>query len=204
MQELFQDLDGFNLGDYKKCADDGRNMKRLMEFVAAEAEFSGYRYHPTGDDVIELIGLNGEILPFTKDRDKAIASDSLQLFGIEHPVITQMMRDATDLPPEKRALVCKGADSGPHGVLIYWKIHVLTSQGKSSFHIIKIGISPAGEREPALERCSVFYPDQRHTTMDWSACQKNARDILMREMEYEGVIPEGASYSLHPLAIYAV
>ena len=28
-----------------------------------------------------------------------------------------------------------------------------------------------------------------------------ARNILLREMEYEGVIPEGASYSVTPLAI---
>ena len=202
--ELFQDLDGFNLGDYKKCADDGRNMKRLMDFVAAEAEYSGYRYRPDSDDAIELIGPNGDVLKFTKDRDKAIASETLQLFGIEHPLIAQMMHDATALPVEKRALICKGADSARRGFLVYWKIHVLTAQGKSSFHIIKIGIAPSGEREPALERGQAFYPAQINVPVDWNACQKSARDILMREMEYEGVIPEGASYSLQPLAIYAV
>ena len=198
--ELFQDLDGFNLGDYRKCADDGRNMKRLVTFVAEQAEFSGCQYREAEDGISELKDKNGETLRFTKNRDQALASEPLQLFGLEHPLIMQMLRDATSIPITARALICKA----PHaGLLVVWKVNVQAANGKNSFHVLRIGTGLAGERSTVLE--GPFTPEPLSPT-DETASIPNlvsaARDILMREMEFDGVIPEGASYSIQPLAAY--
>lgn len=197
--ELFQDLDGFNLGDYQKCADDGQNMKRLVAFVAEQAEFSGFQYRENEDGISELKDKNGEITRFTKNRDLALASEPLQLFGMEHPLIMQMLRDATSLPNASRALVCK---SSQPGLLVVWKINVQAANGKNSFHILRIGTAPSGERSTSLE--GKIIPEPLTAAENVSAIDliTAARNILMREMEYEGVIPEGASYSIQPLAAY--
>jgi superfamily II DNA/RNA helicase len=42
--ELFQDLDKFNVGDYRKFDDAGRGMERLISFVARAARFSGQEF----------------------------------------------------------------------------------------------------------------------------------------------------------------
>ena len=156
--ELFQDLDGFNLGDYKQCTDDGRNMNRLVDFVANQAEYSGYQFKNAGDGMYELTRSNGDILPFTKDRDRALASEHLQLFGLEHPVIVQMLNDAANIPASSRALICAAPDSAKHGFLVVWKVDVQSASGKNEIYLIRIGMSTAGERLTALEGNITFNP----------------------------------------------
>ena len=202
--ELFQDLDGFNLGDYKQCTDDGRNMNRLVDFVANQAEYSGYQFKNAGDGMYELTRSNGDVLPFTKDRDRALTSEHLQLFGLEHPVIVQMLNDAANIPASSRALICAAPDSAKHGFLVVWKVDVQSATGKNEIYLIRIGMSAAGERLTALEGNITFTPAAAAVSGISSPASMviTARNILMREMEYEGVIPEGSSYSIQPLAIY--
>jgi hypothetical protein len=42
--ELFQDLDRFNLGDYRKFDDEGRGMQRLIAFLSRAARLSGQEF----------------------------------------------------------------------------------------------------------------------------------------------------------------
>jgi len=199
--ELFQDLDGFNLGDYQKYTDDGRNMKRLVSFVAEQSAFSGCSYQETEQEISEIKVKDGEIIRFTKDRDLALASESLQLFGLEHPLIMQMLHDAACIPKTGRALICKAPCPG---LLVIWKVNVQASNGKNSFHILRIGNALSGERDTRLEEKFTIEPllnadKKMSVSSDLAAA---ARNTLMREMEFDGVIPEGASYSIQPLAAY--
>ena len=65
-------------------------------------------------------------------------------------------------------------------------------------------MSAAGERLTALEgKISLNPAPGAAASFSCPASMVvTARNILMREMEYEGVIPEGSSYSIQPLAIY--
>ena len=79
-----------------------------------------------------------------------------------------------------------------------------SATGKNEIYLIRIGMSAAGERMTALEGKISFTPAAAAGPGISSPASKviTARNILMREMEYEGVIPEGSSYSIQPLAIY--
>lgn len=201
--ELFQDLDGFHLGDYRKCADDGKNLTRLIAFVTRAAEFSGYRCRAVGDGLCELQDKSGKTLRFTGNREQALASEPLQLFGMEHPVIQQMLHQAAALPDSARALICKTSDRPLSGLLVIWKVNVRIA-GKNSFRMVRIGMSESGERAPRLEGELRFLPAADFPDSDFPADSllQPARDLLMRELEYEGLIPEGASYSIEPLAVF--
>jgi len=73
--ELFQDLDKFNLGDYKRFDDEGRGMRRLVAFVKRAARLDGGEFRPCGKDVYELVLPGQDTLLFTTDRDKALQQE---------------------------------------------------------------------------------------------------------------------------------
>jgi len=122
--ELFQDLDGFNLGDYRKCVDDGSNMKRLVHFVTEQARLSGWTFSQENDDLSKLTDSVGNTTTFTANRELAVQNEHLHLFGLEHPLIVQMMRDAQSVPETSRALVCQATGLHVTGMLVTWKINL--------------------------------------------------------------------------------
>ena len=73
--ELFQDLDRFNLGDYQKWDDQGRGMKRLVDFTARAAFLSGWQFTKKSEQTWELVRKNHPTLLFTTDRDTALQDD---------------------------------------------------------------------------------------------------------------------------------
>lgn len=204
--ELFQDLEGFNLGDYRKCMDDGSNMKRLVSFVAKQAEWSGWRFKQLPDGLAELTDKPGTTtVTFTEKREQAVNSEHLQLFGMEHPIIVQMLKDAQSLPTSKRALFCQSENVQQNGMLVIWKINVQMTGGKSIHKITRIGVSQTGERMTKLERQKEFIPVKgTDNPPNLTMYMEPARNILQRQIEYESLIPEGASYSITPLAVYYI
>ncbi len=205
--ELFQDLDGFNLGDYKNCVDDGSNMNRLVEFVASQAPYSGFEYHLDDNGLVELSVQGQPALLFTRERDVAVAHEHLQLFGMEHPAIVKMMQDAVCLPDSMRALICEAPDEQHKGLLTIWKVNVQTPSGRNSYHILRIGVNTSGERSVSLEHLKNIQPVSQNHSLEhhhYLIYLEPAKNILMREIEYENVIPEGASYSIQPLAVYSI
>ena len=200
--ELFQDLDGFNLGDYQKCVDDGSNMKRLVHFVAEQAPWSGWQFKQLSDGLVELTDKSGNVMLFTDNRELALGDEHLQLFGMEHPLIVKMLQDAKALPASERALLCKATNGQEAGMLVAWKINVQAPGGKNTYRMTRVGISANGERATKLERIKEFSPLKSIERLpDCNCFLEPARAILQRQMEYDGVIPEGASYSITPLAV---
>ena len=163
------------------------------------------RFKHLEDGIVELCNAaDGSIVHFTGNREQALADEKLQLFGMEHPIVSQMIQNATSIPDSMRALICEAADKEHEGLLSIWKVNVQTSNGKNSYHIIKIGVSPIGERATILEHLTEFTVCSPHHQLLPNNVKNYlipARNILLREMEYEGVIPDGASYSVTPLAM---
>lgn len=200
--ELFQDLDGFNLGDYHRCADDGSNMRRLVRFVAEQAAWSGWQFRQLPEGLTEMIDKTGDTFTFTENREQALGNETLQLFGMEHPLVVKLLKDAKSLPSSKRALLCQATYDQPKGMLATWKINVLAAGGKNTSRIIHIGIAENGERLTKLERLREFSPTRRYTEdIDVTTLIEPAKNLLQRQLDYEGIISDGASYSLTPLAV---
>lgn len=96
--ELFQDLEGFNLADYRAVDDRGEAMARLRHFVATAVELEGQRITEEGAGEFSLYLSDGIRLRFTADRDRAIAHEQLQLLGLEHPVVRSFLERWGALP----------------------------------------------------------------------------------------------------------
>ena len=203
VQNLFQDLDGFNLDDYQKCADNGKNRNRLLSFVEKQAKYSDYQYIVKEDGLSELKNLKTEESAlFTADRKKALDDESLQLFGIEHPIVEQMLHDATKLPTKDRAVICS---SERNGIIIVWKV-VLSSCDKSTTYMIRMGLSESGERDLSLTKKMSLAPIKTEVKnpVFSSSLVISARNALMHELEDKRLLTNGMSYTADPIALYVL
>lgn len=200
VSNLFQDLDGFNLEDYQICSDGGKNMIRLVEFIKGQAELSGYQYKVNADGLSELKKKDtGEITLFTQDRNKALDNGSLQLFGLEHPIIEKMFQDATGLPLLDRAVIC---ESDQKGIIVIWKV-ILSSNNKNNTFVVKVGISESGETDSSLTKKISLAPAKKEvkTHVISPALVISARNALMHELEGKRLLSEGVSCNAEPIAL---
>lgn len=210
--ELFQDLVGFNLGDYKKYDDQGRGMQRLATFVSKSAHLSDCAFQKLDETRWEL-SRNGEpAVCFTTDRDQAMRDESLQLLGLEHPVVSGMMHESSLSGADDRALVGKTTGLFSGGLLTVWKINTQRKDGLASYHLVRIGITKDGDRAQWLERLheELLRLDASESTVLEYWCgiamakKERLQELLHRELNYSGLINEDTTYSANLLAIYGL
>lgn len=205
--ELFQDLDRFNLGDYKKFDDQGRGMRRLTEFCQRAAKLDGGRFQPAGEDIYELRMPGKHPERFSTDREKALEADNLNLLGLEHPTVQHWLEKWASLDAGNRAVACP-ANGNASGVLSIWHIAINTPGGQVVQRVLPIGIDWEGQRSPQLEALAGSLLDlgsmrraaQTHADRAKELLSTMASAILHRELNHSGLLPEGASYSSRLLA----
>jgi len=207
--ELFQDLDRFNLGDYRQLDDQGRGMRRLTEFCQRAAKLDGAQFQPTDPDIYELRmpGKHPEL--FTTDRDKAMEAENLNLLGLEHPAVQHWLEKWTALDAGNRAVAC-ASDGSATGVLSIWHVAVNTPGGQVVQQIVPIGLDWEGQRSPQLEARSqdlielgAASPADTDGARIGDLLTSAAEEVLHRELNHSGLLPEGASYSNRLLACAA-
>jgi hypothetical protein len=89
---LFQDLDGFSLEDYQPFSDTSEGMDEIVRFVRTAAEVDGKTFRPEANGVFVVSASdNGESFRFTTDRDASIESESIDLLGLDHPLVVRFM-----------------------------------------------------------------------------------------------------------------
>jgi superfamily II DNA or RNA helicase len=206
--ELFQDLDRFNLGDYKRFDDHGQGMRRLVHFVTRASKFSGASFQPAGETRWQWKAPSGTATEFTTDRNLAVQDENLQLLGLEHPAVRKLLSAYIDLPPENRFICGKVNGLSASGLLTIWKIETHGKNGQTSFHIVRLGINSQGERAPWVEKLRDEFlgiqPDKSAFTF-WReqaiAHKIKIQEILQRELRYSGIIDDEISYSAKPLAV---
>ena len=210
--ELFQELDRFNLGDYKKFDDQGRGMKRLVDFMARAASISDWKFSNKTDTTWELAEKDEPPLLFTTDREAALQDEKLQLLGLEHPVVSKMLHQYAESEDGFRAASGRINGIAGNGLLTIWKVNVQGKDGQTNLNIVKIGISEDGSRAPWLERIAdnLFSMDspKSKSPAEWHrlATQMKPRllELLHRELVFSGSINEEMSYMAVPLAIIGI
>lgn len=211
--ELFQDLEKFHLGDYQRVDDAGRGMQRLVAFVQRAATSGGGTFRQHGEDMYELLRPGHPAIRFTIDRDKALQSEELQLLGLESPIVKDWLDRYTSLAAEERAVIGRLAENGGMaGVVTVWQVVVHARGGQVQQRVVRLGMSPSGERSQYLERLSRELLRMQRTESSHSLGQDRlaplvngtASALLHRELVYAGALPEGASYSSRLLACVEV
>lgn len=206
--ELFQDLEGFRLDDYRQFDDGGAGMKRLLQYVRDGVGELGGTITSKGETVYE-VSLNGETTSqVTTSRDRAKESDDLTLLGLENPLVLRLRAEHLDLEASHRALAGRLSDpEDASGCLTVWRVEVHGGKGQFQRRIVFIGLDEQGGRSRELERMATrlrqlqptrtaLFDRDRRTSL----VRNDLPEMIRRELTHAGSLPEGASFSARLLA----
>jgi hypothetical protein len=99
--DLFQDLDGFSIDDYKPFTDVSEGMDRLLRFLSAGVAERGDKIVNKDNARFDLVSADGSVKGhFTRNREDAASDERLELLGLDHPVLEDALRKAKNLSPD--------------------------------------------------------------------------------------------------------
>lgn len=151
--DLFQDLAGFSLDEYKPFADTSSALDRLVNFMSASAVECDQKLVKHGQGQFTLISSNdADCVRFTTDRDVANSDDSLELIGLDHPMIANHLHRWRTLAPEELGVAVYSEEVDQPAVLSLWYVESSTSNGEKRIYIQTIAVDQSGRRLPVLEK----------------------------------------------------
>jgi hypothetical protein len=205
--ELFQDLEGFRLDEYKMMDDAGAGMARLVRYVQESVSQHGGSWRPLSVDTFEVAGI-AETTRLTQTRETAQADDQLALLGLEHPIVKRLFEQDILLPAHRRGIV---ATTGLHfngpGVLTIWRVVIQNQEGMTTQRVVPIGVDGSGQRRRDLEvnasairsldtaSLPSLQPEQRSTLL-----HTGLPEIVRRDLAFRGHLSESSSISSRLLA----
>lgn len=150
--DLFQDLEGFSLDDYKPFSDVSTGMDRLVQFLGAALADRNWRLIKVDDLTYDLVSTEGiRKQRFTLDRDTATTDDAVDLMGLDHPLVQEELGRWRSLPPEQLGVALSAAEVG--GTLLsFWLVEASARTGEKRISVQSIAVKPDGTRIPLVER----------------------------------------------------
>ena len=198
--ELFQDLDGFSLEDYKPFANVEAGFDRIVQFLCAAMSEQGRQVKWLDKKTFAILSQddNSEVI-FTTDRELALEQEGLELMGLDHPLMLEAIERWQRLDPEMIGVAVDG-NEGP-AVGSWWLIH---TEGKNREHrsfIQPLAVDADGKRIPKLERKGVDLL-KRHPAESVLSTEKRKKilhdalePMIQRELHHRGLVPESGGYS---------
>ena len=199
--DLFQDLDGFSLDDYKPFSDVSSSLDRLVRFLTAAVVDRQQRLVKVDEETYDFMNSEGaRMVRFTLNRDRANGSDELQLMGLDHSLIQEQLGRWRALPPEDIGISVRG-ELGGAVLLSFWMVEAFTRAGERRIVVQPVAITRDGTRVPMVERQGESYlrsPDgvptlsvEERLTLFSSVVEP----MLQRELKYKGAADGDGSYS---------
>lgn len=205
--ELFQDLDRFSLDDYKPFADIDAGKTRIEAFMSASLAADGARLVPDNDGCLRIEVPDADNpARFTFDRDRVQADERLELLGLDHPLVSEMLRRWKSQPPEQLGVAVDGASALPRGILTIWSVESFGKATEFSSHVVNIAVDSAGQRLPAMEKrfAEVFScarAQSRLSVEDRRRLFESAIEpALQRELGHRGLAGASGGHSAELLA----
>ncbi len=204
--DLFQDLEGFSLDDYKPFSDISSSMDRLIRFLAAALADRQQRFVKVDEETYDLVAADGaRRVRFTLNRDTATSRDDLELMGLDHPLVQEELGRWRSVPPEELGIAVRGDVKEPV-LLSFWLVEVSAGQGQRRVVVHTIAVKEDGARTPMVERqgerylqaavaAPFFSPDQRLEIFAHAV-----EPSLQRELKQKGAASGDGSYSAELLA----
>jgi len=199
--DLFQDLEGFSLDDYKPFSDVSTSMERLIAFLGAAVADSQQRIIKADGGIYDLVTAEGSRRArFTTDRDAATRSDNLDLLGLDHSLVQEELVRWRSVPPEELGIAVKG-DAGEQALLSFWLVEASTGGGERRVIVQPIAVKMDGTRLPAVERQGQRYLQAVPAKATLSVEQRLelfARAVeptLQRDLKHKGAASGDGSYS---------
>jgi hypothetical protein len=199
--ELFQDLEGFSLEDYKPFSDVSEPMQRLVHFLQVAAQERNWKLVQEDPTTFALQNRTGALeARFTTDRDTALEREDLDLLGLDHSLIAQLLREWQQLAPEQLGVAVRSWNA-QSGVLTYWMVEVHGTRGETRALVLPLACDADGSRMPTLERTRnsflsaeitppILTPDERLRVLE-----QHLEPMLTRELQHRGLLSSDGGFS---------
>ncbi|MCX5658334.1 MAG: SNF2-related protein [Planctomycetota bacterium] len=217
--ELFQDLEGFNLEEYRRFDDGGQGMRRLLAFVQEATAAAGGSLKGLNGAVHEATLADGQVFRFTTDRARAKEQDDLSLLGLEHPLVRKFLGEFQGLDANARAVqgrLAGGSGGGAGVVLTVWRAEIHGPGGRYKRVVLPMATSSKGERLPQAESLINKLQDVDlvegtavEATQGGKQADRQAErrawvtsalpEMVRRELQHRGLLDEGASVAMRLL-----
>lgn len=196
--ELFQDLDGFSLDDYQPFSDTSEGMDEIVHFVRSAVEDDGSSFRPEANGIFVVSASdNSEPLRFTTDRDASIESESIDMLGLDHPMVVKYMQRFRDLPDDQIAIRVR-SDDGRTGVLSIWHVTTQGDRGETRNHMLTLAVDEEGQRIPSWEkqvdRLFRLDPSPGRTELPITLLTDVLEPMIQRELVHRGFLAENRGY----------
>lgn len=204
--ELFQDLEGFSLEEYKPFSDVSGGLCKLRDFLNIALRDRGQRLEAVGDHLFELRDSSATpLMRFTDDREKATSNDGLELLGLDHPIVEEALGRARATAPEDLGAAVK-TDDGLMGVASWWLVEAATPKGERRSFVLPLVLRNDGTRVPQAERSSDRLFSLSPISSKLSPADRldmlhqTIEPTLQRELRHRGVITDEGSFTAELLA----
>lgn len=150
--DLFQDLNGFSLDDYRPFSDVSSGLHRLVRFLTAAVAGRQQRLVKVDEETYDVVTADGaRQVRFTLNRDMATGNDDVDLLGLDHPLIQDELGRSRSVPPEEIGIAVVG-DVDELVLLSFWLVESSAGKGERRVAVQSIAVTKDGTRVPGVER----------------------------------------------------
>jgi hypothetical protein len=198
--DLFQDLDDFRLDDYNPFSNLESSMERLLHFLLNGLQEGGHEVVDHGDCVYELRFSDGRSVKLTTKREKAKEQPEIELLGLDHPLVQDLLNRFRQVPPEALGISVRGSNGIP-AVITLWHVECGSATAETRTHIQPIAVNLQGQRQPALEKAPELVFKSVGTAPTWKREDRSRvlkdliEPMLQREIIHRGLAADGAGFA---------
>ena len=194
--DLFQDLEGFSLDEYKPFSDVSTSLEKVAQFLSEALAGQNKRFEKIDSETYELIHSdqpNQSRKRFTLKRENATNNEQLDLLGLDHPLVQQELEHWRNCPEEDIGIAVLAEVEAPI-ILSIWRVEVSAQQGERRVMIQPIAMKQDGTRVPFVEQNYETYFNAPPTTPPLTLSQRlefltnTIEPALQRELKHKGIL----------------
>ena len=190
--DLFQDLDGFSLDEYKPFSDVSSSLDRLVTFLSTAVADRQQKLVKVDDTTYDLMTPEGvRCARLSLSRDAASHQKDLQLLGLDHPLVQEELKHWSSISADELGISVQ-ADVESEILLLIWETEIMISSGNRRTIVISIAMDESGRRYPSVEKIHHAFFQKESCNPHFSAEQRNSiyknfsESALQREIGYRG------------------
>jgi len=197
--ELFQELDGFSLDEYRALEDTSEGFAKIADFFGQALAKRGMRLQQAeeGYELLDWAGVSTRRL--TSNRDIAKNRDDIDMLGLDHPMVSEELRRWRSADPEQLGCSVR-SPNGERGIAGWWYVEGRGTKGEHVAYVQCLAFSLDGTRLPAVERLpekllsaepvAIESPSEfsKKAVSDWMV------SAVRRSMEMRGIIDDAGGF----------
>lgn len=198
--ELFQDLDRFDLSEYKSISNSSSDLPNRLKaaFKTGLTLFGGQITEIDEKSFrVDYPATGSAQLLMTLDRDLANSDNKYSLLGFDHPIMQHMTKALERRDIAARSVAVRAKDD-PF-MLAVWRVSLFGDKGSTTRKVVRLAFSKTGHRLPEKEHLDMLQslppiPMSDVNTSSWDSVVDHIPSALEKDLKYRGLLSANTSF----------